>query len=309
MSLNEDAFLSSLLPTLQQSSDVAVPPGDDAAVVTLPDGSQLLAAVDQLIEAVHYDASLSPEDIGRKLLARNLSDIAAMGGAASHAMVTLAVDASRDDAWLNGVMKGITDLASQYAVSVIGGDVSSSRSTVLTLSILGRVQSRAVERSSAKPGQLIYCTGHLGLSNPSGHHYGFSPRIEEGQLLAASGLASAMMDISDGLVKDLSRLCLASDCAAQICKTDLPLREWGGRAATADEACYDGEDYELLFTVDSGDVGRLSDEWPFDTQLTCIGEIKALEPASSLITDESGGDLLDSERIFEHFRGGERDQL
>ena len=167
--MNEDAFLAALLPTLPQHESVIVPPGDDCAAIALDAQRVLLIAADQLVAGTHYlsrdsDHPTPPELAGRKLLARNLSDIAAMGGKPTYALLTLAVDAETSENDLLAYTSGITELANQHGVSIVGGDVGRGPGHVGSLTILGEAHpDRLMLRSQAQAGDLIMVTGCCGL--------------------------------------------------------------------------------------------------------------------------------------------------
>ena len=181
--MDELKILSGLLPELAQNSSVAVGPGDDCAVLLLPGGDvDLLAAADQLICDVHYTSDTPPETAGAKLLKRNLSDIAAMGGRPLWALLTVAAN-GRSPEWLLRFCRGAAECGKKYGVPIVGGDLASlpPRTEVGTLTILGEVpRGKAVLRSGAKPGEAVYVTGEIGNSFDSRHHLDFTPRLAEG---------------------------------------------------------------------------------------------------------------------------------
>ena len=240
--VSELALLKAILPILPGNDQVIVGPGDDCAVLKWNEEYDLLVTVDQLIESVHYTPETSPEEAGAKLMKRNLSDIAAMGGEPLWAVVTLA--AGSDEGQLAKFMAGAAREAARYGTALCGGDISAlpARGVVTTLTLAGRVpRGQAILRSGARPGDLLYVTGEIGNSFLSGHHLSFTPRLAEGQALR--GKARAMLDISDGLLLDARRMAQSSRADLEIDVSAVPLRA----GASLPDALSDGEDYELLF--------------------------------------------------------------
>lgn len=291
--IHELSILKKLLPELTQNDSVVIGPGDDCAAVRTSDGKLLLAAVDQLAGDVHYYKDTTPAHAaGAKLLKRNLSDIAAMGGVPRWALLTAAVN-GRSEEWILEFCRGVNAAAKQYQVPVIGGDLSSTKveDEVFTLTILGEVNiGEVIRRNGAAAGDLLYVTGSLGNSLASGHHLEFTPRLAEGRFLAKHHLASAMIDVSDGLLLDARRLAEASKIDLKIDPEELPLRS----GANVKAALSDGEDYELLFTVPAGKAAELTENWPFLTPITCIGQAQTgsgriIDFKNQLSTDEKSG--------------------
>ncbi len=300
MKLDEDHFLGQILPRLQHATDLEVPPGDDCAAIRLDAHGDrlLLLAVDQVVAGTHYlYAETEPRLIGHKLLARNLSDIAAMGGIPRFALVAGGFPPDTQQERALAVMEGIIALAEAHHVAVIGGDVGRCPNEVLSLTIIGEVEREFVcRRNGARSGDLIFVTGVLGGSFPSGHHLQFAPRLAEGRWLAREKYATAMIDVSDGLFKDLQRILTASGCAAHLDPRDLPCRN----GFSPQSALFDGEDYELLFTVSAERATALVREWPFDTALTQIGRITTDRSAGTIV-DPAGREIGRIEQAFNHF--------
>ncbi|MEY4940730.1 MAG: hypothetical protein RIQ93_2465 [Verrucomicrobiota bacterium] len=229
--------------------------GDDCAVLRASRGRQLIT-VDPVIYGRHFDARVPPREVGEKLLKRNLSDLAAMGGHPTAAVLALTLDARVSLVWLEQFYRGLAACARRYRVPVVGGDLSQADGIVAaSLTLLGEAASwrtgaarkrvtRVLTRTGARIGDVIFVTGVLGHSLPSSHHYRFVPRLAEGAWLARRPEVRAMMDVSDGLAKDLRALTPSGGTPALVA-AQLPLR------AGADErsALSDGEDYELVFAV------------------------------------------------------------
>jgi len=270
---NEDQYLKSLFQKLSFPAEVIVPPGDDCAVFKAG-GQLMVVAVDQVVEGTHYLPKTAPGLIGRKLLARNLSDLAAMGASPLYALVSSATDASKSQEWLSQFHDGIIQLADQFQTAVIGGDLAGKTSSnAASLTIIGTLSEAFIcRRSTASAGEVLMVTGSFGNSFLTEHHLNFIPRIHEGCWLAEQGYAKAMIDVSDGLLKDAARLADASSLSLKIDENSIP-RRWSNKLETSlHKALTEGEDYELLFTCPQDKYNQLLRYWPFkEVKLTCIG--------------------------------------
>ncbi len=281
--MGEDALVARLLPLMPSNSALTTGPGDDCAVARGSGNRQLLLKTDCVVEGLHFLPGTNPELIGRKALARAVSDMGAMGGTPLHALVTLFVHADRPVSQIEGIYRGMGRLARQFGISIAGGESSGlpEDGLIINVALTGETpEGKAVLRSTAQAGDLIAVTGVLGGSFPTGHHLSFTPRVKEGGVLAASGVVTAMMDLSDGLGTDLPRLAAASGLGFRIHEELLPVRP----GFTAAQAAGDGEDYELLVTFRPGDrerAFRLAAEYFPETPFTVIGEMTT-EPSSSL---------------------------
>jgi thiamine-monophosphate kinase len=208
-------------------------------VVRAPRNQDLLFTTDFSIEGVHFTQGAPAEQIGRRAVARSLSDIAAMGGRPLYCLISLALARWTDQRWVDGFYRGVNKLLRQTKTQLAGGDISHARQLVADVMLCGAVaKGKALLRSGAKPGDSIYVSGPLGGWR---HKREIVPRLDIGRKLL--GKATACMDISDGLALDLHRLCLASGVAAEI--DSVPLVD----GATVKQALHDGEDYELLYTA------------------------------------------------------------
>ncbi len=287
--LDELNILKQLLPSLPQAEDVVAGPGDDCAAVACGGRRILLAAADQLVGGVHYyRETTSPEAAGRKLMCRNLSDIAAMGGRPAWALLTLALGGVSDD-WLKRFYAGLEACARRYNVAICGGDLAALppgiEGEVGTLTILGQVErTKLCRRTAARDGELLLVTGELGNSLASEHHLDFQPRLAEGAFLAGD-FTRCMMDISDGLLLDAQRLAEQSKTGIVLDTEALPLRS----GADTGMALGDGEDYELLFTLPPEQLETLQNRWPFATRLSVIGRIAGQRPGT--VVDRFGNHL------------------
>ncbi len=240
--------------------------GDDCAVLQLPRGYEALVTTDFSLENVHFRRAWhSAEAVGHRCLARGLSDIAAMGGIPQAAFLSLAVPAGLLQRWIDGFIRGLLRLANRQDVTLAGGDTAQSPGPILAdIVVLGSIPAgKAVLRSTAQPGDLLYVTGTLGSSvatlnalrrgkkpRPASHrkHFYPEPRIAVGQYLREKKLASAMIDISDGLSTDLGHICDESKTGAVVYANSLPAAD--GKIGL-DLALHGGEEYELLFTAPS----------------------------------------------------------
>lgn len=221
--------------------------GDDCAIVRPRAGEDLLLTTDFVIEDVHFRRKThTAADVGWKALARGLSDIAAMGGEARYALVSLALPEWAGARYVRGLYAGMGELGGRHGVAVIGGDVSRSGQLTLDVVVVGAVpRGKALRRSGARAGDVLYVSGTLGHAAASGYRERPEARLELGRKLR--GKATACMDLSDGLALDLHRLCVESGVAAEL---DGVLPSAPG--ATLEQALSGGEDYELLCTIPTG---------------------------------------------------------
>ena len=242
--------------------------GDDCAV--LRGGARnhfLLFKTDAVVEGVHFTAHERPELIGRKALARALSDLAAMGAVPVAAVITLGTTKDESVRRLRAIYRGLERLAKKFQVNLVGGETTRAAQLFLNVALLGECRNyRPVLRSGARAGDLIFVTGRLGATRAR-RHLLFEPRLAEGQWLARHEFASSLMDLSDGLGADLPRLARASGVEFRLDPETIPRT----RGATLSEALNDGEDYELLFTAAPSCAKTLKKKWPFATPMHCIG--------------------------------------
>ncbi|MCO6417007.1 thiamine-phosphate kinase [Siccirubricoccus sp. KC 17139] len=253
---------------------------DDAALLDPPPGRQLVLAADAMVAGVHFLPEDPPEEIGRKLLRVNLSDLAAMGAVPLGYLMTTALPPGTPEAWLAGFVAGLAADQAEYGLSVLGGDtVSIPGPTSLSLTILGHVApGAALRRAGARPGDEIWVSGSIGdgalglrvlqgkLPADAGGHLARryrlpQPRLALGQAL--SGLARAAMDVSDGLVQDLGHLCRAGGCGAVLRADAVPLSPAAAALLAGDPALLPlvlggGDDYELLFAAPSGEAAEVA---------------------------------------------------
>jgi thiamine-monophosphate kinase len=270
--------------------------GDDCAVLPASHGKQLIT-VDPVIYGHHFNDTIPPRAVGEKLLKRNLSDLAAMGGRPRAAVVALALDPRTSTRWLEKFYRGLAACARRHGVPIVGGDVAQvDRGLVASLTLLGEsAAARVVTRTGARVGDWIFVTGLLGGSLLSGHHWKFTPRLAEGAWLARQRGVRAMMDVSDGLAKDLHAL-TPRGAIPTLEAAALPRRV----GADVRAALTNGEDYELVFALAArADRDAFARAWRKRfprVRLTCIGRFASAgaQPAGAL--------NLDDYRGFEHLK-------
>ncbi|MCX7630687.1 MAG: thiamine-phosphate kinase [Geminicoccaceae bacterium] len=319
MSLGEFEFIARLLRPLARGFAGALDLGDDAALVDVPAGYQLVVAKDAIVENVHFFSEDPPEQVAAKLLRVNLSDLAAMGADPLAYLTMIARPPSASDSWLEAFVRGLAEDQSRFEVHLIGGDtVATSGPLVLSLTILGLVpRGAALERRGARPGDLVCVSGTLGdaamalriqrglavpedLVEPLLARYRLpTPRIALGRALR--GLATAAIDVSDGLLADLGHVLERSGVGAEIEVARLPLSE-ATRGLPGARACAlaGGDDYELLFTLPPDRADLLPDlAVRAQVPLSVIGRITA-EPCLRVL-DENGRPLAVERTGYRHF--------
>lgn len=304
--LTEDELVRAIRKVLSgEAPGVLVSVGDDAAVVE-PGEHQLVLTSDMLVEGVHFDLmSVSAHDLGHKSITASASDIAAMGGSPRYGLVSLALPATVEAPWVMELYGGIREAADEYGMAVVGGDTTRGEQHVVSVAAVGTVaRGKAVTRSGARPGDHLVVTGTLGAAAGGLRLAGEPPhevrvalgsdwgrelvqaylrpvaRVGEGETLAQSG-ATAMIDISDGLALDLSRMCAESEVGATLRVADVPVPqalEELSRVLGIDpleQALHGGEDYELLACLPPDAVAPAQEQIRdrFGTTLTPIGEV------------------------------------
>lgn len=242
--------------------------GDDAAVIPFSSKKHHLFTADMLVEGVHFTLKMPAKAIGHKALACSMSDIAAMGGIPKYAVVSLGIPASCPYSFVKQVYQGMQGVAKKFKVDIVGGDTVKSKEVVINIALVGEaVKACVVYRSNARIGDHIFVTGLLGRSFASGKHLRFTPRVVEAQYLVKGGKPTAMIDISDGLVADLWHILSESRVGAILDEDLIPKR----KGADLKQALYDGEDFELLFTLSAQQAKRLQKQSRF--KFYPIGEI------------------------------------
>ncbi|MGZ4109704.1 MAG: thiamine-phosphate kinase [Actinomycetota bacterium] len=264
MDLTEDALLQAIRRVLSGvGPEVLVGVGDDAAVLR-PTGGELVITTDVLVEDVHFRrGAVTARDLGYKAIVVNVSDIAAMAASPRAAVCALTLPKDAEASWVMELFGGMREACDEYALWLVGGDLSAGRETSIAITVTGEAApGRAVRRSGASVGDVVAVTGELGgsaaglrltemrtLPNEAERglirrHLRPAARVGEAGVLAGHG-ATAMIDVSDGLALDLARVCRASGVGARLALADVPIAP----GATLEDALGGGEDYELLVTL------------------------------------------------------------
>lgn len=304
--------------------------GDDCAVMAQSNDRVRLVTTDMMVENVHFFTDTPPEGLGHKLLAVNLSDIAAMGGIPTDAVISLAVPANHDAGYLERLYNGLYACADRFDVAIVGGDTTHSNSQlILNIALTGHMHPNHVcYRSGAKPGDCIYVSGTLGdaagglalirdaIKMDHDHRTHLlrqfhrpEPRLALGQMLAKTGAITAMMDISDGVASDLRHICTQSGASATLQASAIPLS--GAFLNLCEQTQKDaiqlalsgGEDYELLFTVkpdQTQEIENLVQEQDHPP-ITCIGQVTE-QTEDFLLTQKDGSQTPITYSGYDHFK-------
>lgn len=285
-------------------------PGDDCALLPAT-GRRRLVTTDPVILNQHFLAQHSPRDVAAKLIRRNLSDIAAMGGRPEAAILSLALPQKTSIRWLKRFFRALGNEAVRFEVAIIGGDCSETEGPPgFFMTMLGQSTGRRVlTRTGGRIGDMIYVTGRLGGSL-LGRQFRFQPRLSEGVWLAGRREVRSMIDLSDGMAKDLPEL-LPAGSAARLDARHIPISPAARRQAKETgrsplhHALQDGEDFELLFTVSGDtDLNRLEWDWrdAFDVPLNRPGMIIPRSGSTPPISIDHAPDHFQSGCGYEHFR-------
>lgn len=303
--------------------------GDDCAVIEIPGPDYLLMTTDLVIEGVHFHRDWgSPEQIGKRALAANISDIAACGGIPRDAFISIAVPHKVEVEWLDALYQGMAELARLHQVNLLGGDTTGSRTDLMiNIALTGLVPgSEALFRHTAQAGDIIVVTGPTGESGAGCElllnkvdlpgdiaqrliraHLEPRPHVEEGRLLASSGACTAAIDVSDGLSSDLGHLCADSGLGAVLYEASIPVSPEliaAGSAMGKDPlhwVMHGGEDYVLLAAVRSDALHMLAEQFRSrGLTLTPIGEFV---PGRGIVLQRRDGSSTDLARGgWDHFR-------
>lgn len=288
--MGEDGLIARLLELVPCAAG-AEGPGDDCAVLDVGGERLLLLKTDALVEGVHYEKGMDGRRVGWKAMARVFSDFAAMGGRGDRFLLTLALPGDLAVGWVEDFYRGAGDALERFGAVLVGGEtcrVPDGSAAVVSVSAMGSVErERVVLRSGGKVGDEIWVTGRLGGSL-GGKHLDFVPRLAEAAWLAEVMSPGAMMDVSDGVAKDLPRLAAASGCGFEIFSEKIP-RSAG---CSLEQALGDGEDFELLFALRAGaGVEELWGQVFPGTELSRIGRLVAV------------GEGVELEGGWDHFQG------
>ena len=306
----ERELIASIRRLAQSSRNRAVVRGigDDCAIMRLGSGSDLLITTDLCIEDVHFRRKWHPARcVGHRCLARGLSDIAAMGGEPLACFLSFGLPVKLPQQWADDFLRGLEALARKFGVQLAGGDISSAPAITADIVVAGRVPAaKALLRSGARPGDRIFVSGQLGGSAATLHrlfagkrivpsrtdrHFFPQPLLELGRWLRERGIATAMIDLSDGLSVDLAHICQESHVGATIDAAKIPV----AKGATLEHALHGGEDYELLFTVPPKkqlpprfaggkltEIGLIKKAGYYPSAIQILGENRRLQPLEPL---------------------------
>ncbi|MCX6004727.1 MAG: thiamine-phosphate kinase [Chloroflexi bacterium] len=303
-------------------SNLFIGAGDDAAAWSTGRSMQL-ATTDMMVEGVHFNLKYTGwYDLGWKSIASNISDIAAMGGVPLYALVSLALPGDIEVKNITSLYEGMLEIANKYEVVISGGNVSSSKQVIISVTLLGRTTgNKLLTRTSSRRGDYVAITGYPGLSaagyeilrkkpavRPNAKkimidaHLRPVPRVHEAKILLKNGVRSAI-DTSDGLIADLTRICEASRVSAAIYESNIPLHPFLDeyfKETSLEFALTGGEDYELLFTADKVTIDGIKKR--VNCPVTIIGEITSGTPGVVKIFDEQGESVNFENKGWDHYR-------
>ena len=288
-----------------------VGPGDDCAVIPMSDfglsqTAYLLVSTDAYVENVHFKREFSsPEDIGHKIFAATLSDVAAMGGNPHSLFVSLQAPSSTEAVFIEEVYQTLRSLADEFGVKILGGDTVSSQTLAFSLTVLGSSDSKPILRSTAKDGDQLWHSGEIGSSFAGfralsqglelednrrfiDKHLRPSPRIELAKAIMRSGLATSMIDVSDGLLQDAAHIAEQSDLGIELDPSKVNVSAQLLSKFSHQELLSGGEDFELLFTAPASKHEQVQ---ALSSELYCIGELK-VSPDSSIIIKDQNANLV-----------------
>jgi thiamine-monophosphate kinase len=318
MALGEFDIIARYFTRRSARADVLLGVGDDAAVLEPPHDRKLVAAMDTLVEGVHFPIGTDASDIGYRALAVNLSDFAAMGAEPQWMTLSLSLPQA-EESWLAGFASGLFELAQQYDVSLVGGDTVRGP-LVITVQVGGAVESdKWLTRSGARVGDAVFVTGALGEAAAGlatiqkridGAEAGGrlrqrflrpEPRVAFGRRLRT--VATAAMDVSDGLLTDLEKLCAASACGAALDVDALPSSQAMSALFTPEERLRfqlaGGDDYELVFTAPAAGAAELA-----RTTGLAVARIGAITAAPGVQCERGGRPFALDVRGYDHFAHG-----
>jgi thiamine-monophosphate kinase len=322
--LGEFALIAAIKEMAATGPGVIKGIGDDAAILMPSPGMVVLVTTDLLLEGVHFNLDfIDPYRLGRKAVAVNLSDMAACAGIPTAFLVSLATPAETEMAFMRSLYQGMLEQAQEFKVSLVGGDTSRGEKLLISITLMGEAeQAKVIYRAGAKKGDHIFVTGTLGDAalgleqlkkgkregEAITRHLAPIPRVREGREIAQQGLATAMIDISDGLAADLGHILESSNVGAEVRLSSLPLSEEYRKEVAAYNAdtyalaLTGGEDYELLFTAPeerTAAIKKLARE--FGIPITMIGEITDISQGVT-IYGEDGKVYPVKQRGHDHFK-------
>lgn len=294
--LGEFGLIKALAKNLPVSGEVIKGIGDDTAVVKYNSRKYMLFTTDMMAEDVHFKRIHPPALIGQKAMSCNISDVAAMGGWPKFAVISIGLPRELSVDYVKEIYQGLKKRAREFGVVIVGGDTIRSDKIIINVALTGEVKKDfLITRSGAKKGDWIFVTGPLGKSFGSTHHLSFRPRLKESCYLIKHFKPNAMIDISDGLAPDLGHILKASKVGARLKEGKIPRRD----QASLNEALYDGEDFELLFTLSPKKAEKLlRTKTPFP--FYHIGEITG-QPGKIVLLDRNLQVKEIHPKGFEHF--------
>ncbi|MFH0763045.1 MAG: thiamine-phosphate kinase [Candidatus Omnitrophota bacterium] len=293
--LGEFGLIARIKKSIKTDSSVVKGIGDDCAVLKLDAKRYALATSDMLVEGVDFTLKDDACLVGRKAIAASVSDIAACAGTPRYCLVSLGLPAGSKASFTDRLLKGMRAIAKKYDINIVGGDISGARQVVINVAMWGQVEKNKLAlRSSACAGDIIFVTGELGGSI-SGKHLKFIPRVKEARFLARNFKLNAMIDVSDGLIQDLTHILRASSLGAALYGELIPLSRC---ARNLSDALYSGEDFELLFTLPLQEAKRLMRKKM--KIFKPIGEIRGRGFGLRLI-DKNNKELILKPKGFRHF--------
>lgn len=294
--LGEFGLISRIKNLVKADVSVVKGIGDDCAVLKFDRNRYQLLTCDMIVEGMDFTPNDKPFLIGRKAIAQSVSDIAACGGLPHYCLVSLGLPKATSVETVEQICKGIVALAKRFGINLVGGDISRARQIIVNAAILGSVEKKyLVLRSGAEKGDIIFVTGRLGGSI-LGKHLKFMPRLKEARFLVKNFKVNSMIDISDGLILDLSHILEESSAGAVIYENLIPLAK---EARGLKEALYMGEDFELLFTLSNQEAKKIMAK----RLLSCfrpIGEIVDKKYGLRLI-DKRNKEKVIKPKGFQHF--------
>ena len=306
--MDEFSFIKWIRGNQKKDKNVIIGIGDDCASIRINGDNVFLVTTDMLVEGTHFDLKKStPGEIGSKSIACSISDIAAMGCSAKYAVVSICFPHGTKTKFARELYRGIKKMADAFNIKIIGGDIVSSKKTVvINVTMYGRNEGlKTISRSGAKVNDVIMVTGALGGSI-LGKHITFKPRLKEGLLLNKKFNINSMIDISDGLVADLGHILEESGVGAVLYEDEVPISADAKRLArktglsVLHHALHDGEDYELLFTLSDKESKKLLASRSFPARLSKIGHINK---SKGIKIQDTDGKLKRIKSIgYKHFK-------
>lgn len=306
--MDEFSFINWIRGRQQKDKNITIGIGDDCAAVKTGNNKLYLISTDMLVQGTHFELEKNtPGEIGKKSIACSISDLAAMGCPAKYALISICFPGDVKTRFAKELFNGMQKEADDYNIKIIGGDIVSGRKILaINVVMIGETNSlKPVERSGARIGDAIMATGTLGGSI-SGKHLTFKPRLKEGIKLNKEYHVNSMIDISDGLLADLNHILQESKAGAVLYEDKIPVSEDAGKLSrktgltALHHALYDGEDYELLFTLTKKSSERLLLSNSFPVQVSLIGHIRKTGGIS--IQDSNGKLRRVKPKGYEHFK-------